>query len=51
MEIREKELQEIEDRMAVILRSGNNRNKVVNSASKVKCLIKRIRRRNGRSKV
>lgn len=48
MEIREKELDEIWQRVDTIYKNIGNYNKVANSVFKVKMLVRKIRRRNGR---
>lgn len=50
MEIREKEVQEIEARMATILCNGKDYRKVINNASKVKIILKKVKRRNGKGR-
>lgn len=50
MEIREKEIQEIEARMFTLLCNGKDYRKVINNASKVRVILRKVKRRNGQGR-
>lgn len=51
MEIRDKELAEIRERVNKMQRNCGNYLKVINNGDKIKVLLRKIERRDGRSKV